>query len=526
MRAVVRLVQTLTLALVLVGAAAWQPAQAQNVVPTQYIAKLYTEAIGVAPNREGLEFFSNRFATLECNQHSLRQLAFEFFDSDAFRDPYAEDGGYTGPRFYDRPATLLTVFRALLNREPDLPTFTSYLNSGASILDIVHFITTSDEFVLTTIPAICGINPNYGFGTTPPIPLPVTGPGFVGDRTGLQNLIDLSPGSSTITLAQKALIVLDGPLYIPPGFTVTTQGQPGLLRYALMARLVRGPNFPRSQPTVILGENAALTNVWVDGQRVNGVNTGASNVDVLTLSGSNTVVADNRLSNAAGNSAVNLAGSRQTVTFDDGLSIRTAALCTGTFVRGNLITGYAGVPTAIANECEHAVIENNQIVDMGSRGIRSFPAARVPQASQVRNNLVVSAGRSAFFGILADPGSPNIGVTPEDFTGFSVSGNSIATGSRSGFAFGLGLGNRVFNANPDQGIGGSFTGNTLSGFFNVGIAVSGFQNVVVQNNGLANVRRARITRACPLAPIAVGPPAVSSGTIQPPPAAPLPDLCQ
>ncbi|MCI0546471.1 MAG: hypothetical protein L0027_04230 [Candidatus Rokubacteria bacterium] len=35
-----------------------------------------------------------------------------------------------------------------------------------------------------------------------------------------------------------------------------------------------------------------------------------------------------------------------------------------------------------------------------------------------------------------------------------------------------------------------------------------------------------IIRACPLAPIALGPPAVSSGTIQPPPPVSLPDLCQ
>ena len=369
-------------------------------MPTQYIAKLYTEALGTAPSRESLEFYASRFVELGCQPNSLRQVAFEFFSSDAFNDPYAEDGGYTGPHFYDRAAAILTVFRALLNREPDLPTFTSYLqNSRASLLDIVHFVTTSDEFVLTTVPAICGDNPNYGFGTTPPLPLPVTGPGFVGNHVALENLIDLGPGGQTIALAQKLLMVLDRPLYIPPGFTLTTQGQPGLMRHALMARLVRGPNFPRSLPTVIMGENSTLTNVWVDGQRVNGLNNGVSNVDVLILSGSSTVVADNKLSNAAGNSSLNLAGFNQRVVFDDGQFIVTNTLCSAV-VRGNLITGYAGVPTAIGNQCENAVIENNQIVDMGSRGIRTFPSVGLPQASQIRNNLIVSAGRSAFFGIL------------------------------------------------------------------------------------------------------------------------------
>jgi hypothetical protein len=296
-----RLVTTFTLFLLLLGGTGgWQEAGAQSVVPAQYLAKLTTEALGAAPTRESLQSFSSFFAARGCNQSSVREVAFGVFDSDEFKDPYAEDGGYVGARFYDRSAALLTLFRALLNREPDPQYFASLLNSSASVLDIAHFMTTSEEFVNTVLPAICGASASYGFGTAPAIPIPVTGPGFVGDGVGLQNLIDLSPGSSLITLAQKALIVLDAPLYIPPGFTVTTQGQPGIKRYALMARLVRGPSFPRSIPTVILGENAALTNVWVDGQRVDGVNTDPVNADVLTLSGSTTMLADNRLSELGG----------------------------------------------------------------------------------------------------------------------------------------------------------------------------------------------------------------------------------
>jgi hypothetical protein len=519
-----RLLTTFTLSLLLVaGAGAWHDAGAQNAVPTQYLAKLSTEALGSVPNRESVQSFSDFFASRGCNQSSVREIAFRFFDSDEFKDPYAEDGGYDGARFYDRPAAVLTLFRALLNREPDPESFANYLNNtGASILDIAHFLTTSDEFVNTVLPAICGASANYAFGTAPAIPIPVTGPGFVGDGVGLQNLIDLSPGSSTITLAQKALIVLQEPLYVPPGFTVTTQGQPGVKRYALMARLVRGPRFPRNIPTVILGENAALTNVWVDGQRVQGVNTDPVNADIVTLSGSTTRVENNRLSNAAGDVSVFALGRLQTLRVLDGQLLQTSALCSGTTIRGNLITGYTGVREGIQNSCEHAVVENNQIVDVTSVGIRLLGSAGVAQTSQVRGNLITSAGLNAGFGILADP--RNSGTAPS-FTGSSVAGNTIVTGPRTGFAFGLGLGNRVFNPTPATGTGASFTGNTLAGNYNVGIGVSGIRDVVVQNNALNITRFVRLTGACPAARIAVGPPAVSSGTIQPPPPVALPDLC-
>jgi hypothetical protein len=146
----------------------------------------------------------------------------------------------------------------------------------------------------------------------------------------------------------------------------------------------------------------------------------------------------------------------------------------------------------------------------------------VAQTSQVRGNLITSAGLNAAFGIIADP--RNSGATPS-FTGSSVAGNTIVTGPRTGFSFGLGLGNRVFNPTPATGTGASFTGNTLSGTYNVGIGVSGIRDVVVQNNALNIARFVRLTRACPGARIAVGPPAVSSGTIQPPPPVALPDLC-
>jgi hypothetical protein len=165
-----------------------------------------------------------------------------------------------------------------------------------------------------------------------------------------------------------------------------------------MARLVRGPSFPRNAPTVILGEKAALMNVWVDGQRVDGLNTDAANADVVVLSGSTTRVESNPLSNAAGDVSVFVLGRSQTLPVLDGQVLQTSALCSGAAVRGNLITGYTGVREGIQNSCESAVIENNQIVDVASVGIRVLGREGVAQTSQVRGNLITSAGLNGGFG--------------------------------------------------------------------------------------------------------------------------------
>jgi hypothetical protein len=95
-----------------------------------------------------------------------------------------------------------------------------------------------------------------------------------------------------------------------------------------------------------------------------------------------------------------------------------------------------------------------QLVTPGSRVTRAS-ARRSPD----RNPQSVAFRRPAF-GILADP--RNSGASPS-FSGSSVTGNSIVTGPRTGFCFGLGLGNHVFNPTPATGTGASFTGNTLAG---------------------------------------------------------------
>jgi hypothetical protein len=199
-----------------------------------------------------------------------------------------------------------------------------------------------------------------------------------------------------ISLAQKARVILTSPLYIPPGFTLTTDGQPALSRYALMARLVRSPAFPPGQPTLVLGAGARTTNVWVDGRGTRGVNIANGGENVRLLGGPGTTeLTGSRLSNTAGFVSVMLFGAFQ------------GQFCQGARVTGNLLTAYNGFFDAgIQSSCENAVIEANQIVDVGDAAITLFPGRLAPQASQVRRNTIVSAGRNAAFGIFADPPSP------------------------------------------------------------------------------------------------------------------------
>ena len=131
----VRGVFVLTLSLVLAGGV-FQRAAAQNVVPSQFIAKLHTEAIGRVPDRADLDLQTPFFAANGCNLATVQSLARAFYLSEVYQQLQ-----------YDNPAKLLTAFRGLLNREPDAPTFEALLSAlgagrpFAQVLD-ANFLTT------------------------------------------------------------------------------------------------------------------------------------------------------------------------------------------------------------------------------------------------------------------------------------------------------------------------------------------------------------------------------------------------
>jgi hypothetical protein len=498
------------------AAGALTPAAAQPVVPTQFLSKLFTEVLGRVPDRAALDFATPFFETNGCNAATVRAQA----RSVILSQEYQSLG-------YDNAARLLTLFRGLPNREPDAARFEgllSALDNGTPFTQVLDNNFLNDPEFLALVPRICGPVPDYGFnGAVPALALPVSGPGFVGSGEALQavisDLVNTESGSS-LALARKAVFVLRSPLSIPPGFTLFTAGAPGPARYALMARLVRGPGFPAGQPTVILaGAGITLGDVWIDGQRgAPGVAVDVANVDVQSLSTDGTTLVRSKISGSSGDVAVRLLG---------GLS---GFACGQTIVTGNVITGYGGLRGAILDDCERGLVQSNQIVDVSSVGIQVGAGVGTSQTSRVQGNTIVAAGRSASVGVFVEPRTINarpFGGRPlsASFTGSSVNGNSILTSSRAAFSFGVLLGNRVFFGDEGStGFEASATGNQLSGRFNVALGVSGMLRAVVQRNG-GMIAPVQLTRSCPQAIVGVGPAAFSSGSIQPPTAVLLPDRC-
>src|SRR5438132_1247534 len=105
----------------------------------QFVAKMYTEALGRAPlppADNGWQTYTNYIATNGCTTQSnglyttLDAVARGFFKS-------AEYGGLYGS---DSAAKVITLYRALLNREPDsggFPVWKNQLDVGTDIGTIV-----------------------------------------------------------------------------------------------------------------------------------------------------------------------------------------------------------------------------------------------------------------------------------------------------------------------------------------------------------------------------------------------------
>jgi hypothetical protein len=390
--------------LLLFGIIAGQPftAGAQNVVPAQFVAKMYTEALGRAPDQLGWGGYSDYFRSAGCNAKQLSLVGQLFYTSPEFLSDYT-----------DNEAKVLTLYRGALNRDADQSGFAYYvslLNAGVPWVSVVHVIFRSAEFIRDA-PVICSAKaPDYGFGAqVPPTPTPGD-KGFTGTESQLQALLSGASSGSTIYLAQKAVIPLTATLVIPTGVSLRTYGKPTPHSYALMGRLVRATTF--DGPSIGIQGAGTLTNVWVDGQRnvlgYHKVSGGAGdNANVVTLSGSNTLVSSNKLSDPQGG----------TNFFSVGGYVGTP--CSNQIVGGNLVTAYSSIHGFSKNadgltiSCEGLDVENNEIVDVSDIGVVLFAAPGIAQRSRIANNTIVSAGLSTNAAISADPSTGNPGGSPE-----------------------------------------------------------------------------------------------------------------
>jgi hypothetical protein len=501
------------------GPASQAAAQA-SYIPAQFIAKLYTEGLGRMPDQGGWQGAGSYFAQHGCSAASLAAYGEAVFTS-------AE---YTGLG-YDNDAKLLTLYRGALNREPDVSGFSNWaqqLGSGVSWPTAVKLFFTSSEFT-ALVPRICsgvvdGSGASYYFGTQPALAVPTAGSGFTGSEAGLQSLLnDAAASDGTVALAQRALVSLTSPLIIPAGVTLTTAGAPDLHHYADMGRLVRAVTFPApaaQEGMVQVQQGAGLADVWVDGARDTPGNTAPLD-DVMTYGGGAAVSSD-RISNTQGPSSLYLLGG-----FD-------GHPCPSEAVSGNLITAYSSDhyltsdwTDGISDNCEGAMISDNQVVDATDVGIvvyRNTPASA--QHSVVTGNYLLSAGNSMYGGMGFDPlYNPAGAAQTLSFAGSAIEGNQLWTGPDTHFDIALTDGSRAWyaraGANPaDTGTGASITGNstgTLAARVQTGVAVNGMINTTVTGNSLTFTHITSGT--CPkqnyAAEISAG---YASGTFSPAPA--------
>ncbi|MGH7485621.1 MAG: hypothetical protein ACREMY_08475, partial [bacterium] len=301
----------------------------------------------------------------------------------------------------------------------------------------------------------------------------------------LQQRLDTAAPRTTIALAPRFTVRLTTPLRIPDGVTLATAGAPDNRHYADMARLVRAADFNN----ILVYVGGGLSHVWVDGGRRSPETANAlrSNIRILG-GGTSPSLTQSRVTDSPGPQSIQVLGSA------DGYP------CPEATVSENLVTAYSSDhyrknswTDGISATCENTAISGNEIVDATDVAIvlyRSAPETgpQIAQKSIVKGNRILSAGNSAYGAVIEDPLFIKAGqkLRTMDFTGASVTGNTLWTSPNTHFDIGLGAGTREwFGANSHTGRGGAITGNTtgtLTARVQTGIAVDGMLDADIREN--------------------------------------------
>lgn len=507
--------------LALIGASLLPLCATLAAVPGQYIAKMYTETLGRAPDPVSWNGALAYFEPHGCNQATLTRWGAPFFSSAEFQGLH-----------YDNAATALVLYRAILNREPDVGGYAhllGLLDGGTPLRTVVSMLFNSREFS-TLVPHICG-GMSYSFSTLGgglAIRIPTSGTGGFDNLTEaqLQALLDSSAEGAVLYLAPQSVVYLTEPLVIPAGVTLATYGLPTPRQHAKMARLVRSTDFGKPLVQINLEDNSRpagiLRNMWIDGQRRKSSTYVYGAINVEVYGGTGAAVEDDFIDNSLGWSNVHSYGSA------DGRP------CAGNVIANNLITAYPSLHTGgeytdgLSIGCENTSVEANQIVDATDVGIVVFTAAPAVQKSTVAGNTVVSAGNSAFGALAFDPlYSPAYGENP-DFTGSSITGNSIWSSPNTHFIIGLAVGSRPWfgtdvvingvHSTGNIGHGASATRNTTAGVLTQvgeGVTISGMHSALVQGNVFSAALIAHDWTKCPVGSVLAGVRAgLASGSLQ------------
>jgi hypothetical protein len=437
------------------------------VVPYQYIAKAYSEILGRAPSAMSWDRATNEFRQQGCSRASLQQLGREVIASSEYADDY--------PR-RQRAAIAETLYRFVLNRDPSANEFVAARLALAhkSPWQVALALYSSTEFTSITEPAICNPkNPSYSFGEPgfpnkfPAIQTPASGaPGPDTSEASLASKLFYfaEAGGGTYDLSPRQVVGLTTTLTVPGNVTLSTTGSPDPNRYAQMARLVRLPSYSGAS-LILLLPGSKLEHIWVDGQRNATDPNGFPVFNIRMLGGPGTTVQDDRIGNTYG------ASNLEDDSADSGVG--GAAPCSNNVVSNNLVDGYssahvipAGQPDTDHPEadgfgiyCQHTQVEHNTFLDISDAAIAlftgsAFMATLSPQLSQVIDNTIISAGNSAYWGIVLDPayslamgpfpGGDPAGTTSRQYTKGSatalIADNTLWSGARTHFDVALASG--------------------------------------------------------------------------------------
>ena len=97
-----------TMAGAILTATSLSAGQAWAEIPNQFIAKMYTEVLGRAPDQGGWSWGVNYFSNYGCSATTLRNWGRNFYASPEYAS-----------RNYDNASKVLTLYRGILSREPE-----------------------------------------------------------------------------------------------------------------------------------------------------------------------------------------------------------------------------------------------------------------------------------------------------------------------------------------------------------------------------------------------------------------------
>lgn len=476
-------------------------------VPSQFIAKQYTEALGRAPEAGGWQGATNYFLTSgACSATSLQAYALSVFGSPEYTN-----------KNYTTAEKVLTAYRAILSREPDasgFAFFSNFLNAGHSVTELVPELIKSTEFagMVSSICAGGAYNVDGSFKQALDI-----GAG-TWTQAQLQACIN---NNQTCSVPPRTVVFLNSPLTIPAGKVLETAGGFDHTMYARQARLVRAADSPKGYSPqgilVIMQPGSTVRNIWVSGQRH--LNKGSlvahppANRQEDVFPNINYVGGNNGTIRGVRSDAP-LSGTHIATFPVPTPAIPTAA---GAFsgsitIDNNLTTGYAHkheadgttIPWAdgISNHITNAIITNNQIVDPTDVGIVIFGHDNSVQNSAAWLNTIVHSGPSAYGSLGMDATQCTLS-TPCRFTGTGYTNNTIFAGRiqhsdimlfNGTAAWGTSSGTQVSCAGTIKGCGTGAqmsSNKTIVGDPNqivrvqVGINVDGMLNATTSANNLA-----------------------------------------